>query len=71
MQRKKTLADYWALVLLFFALLLFWFGYRAPQADEAHFYVAIGLIFLIGFFVAIYWSKRRLGEFFSNMAGGR
>jgi hypothetical protein len=71
MQRKKTLADYWSLVLLFFALLLTYYGYQAPQDDEATFYYVLGAIFLIAFVVVLYWSKRYLGEFFSNQSGGR
>jgi Na+/proline symporter len=71
MARKKTLADYWSLVLLFFALLLTYYGYQAPQDDEAIFYYVLGAIFLVGFLIVLYWSKRHLGEFFSNLSGGR
>jgi hypothetical protein len=70
MNRKKTLTDYRSLVFLFLALLLTYYSYKASKDDKATFYYVLKAVFLIAFVVALYWSKRRLGELFSNLSGG-
>jgi CDP-diglyceride synthetase len=71
MKRKKTLADFWAVIFLVAAALMFYFARIEPQADIAWWYRAIAWGAVAAFFAAIGWSKWKLGEFFSNKAGGR
>jgi protein-S-isoprenylcysteine O-methyltransferase Ste14 len=71
MKRKKTLADFWAVIFLVGAALMFYFAYLEPQSDIAAWYRRIAWGAVAAFFAAIGWSKWKLGEFFSNEAGGR
>jgi hypothetical protein len=71
MKRKKTLADFWAVIFLVAAGLMFYFARIEPQADIAWWYQAIAWGAIAAFFTAIGWSKWKLKEFFSNLSGGR
>jgi hypothetical protein len=64
MKRKKTLADFWTVIFLVAAGLMFYFDRLEPQAD-----IAWGAI--AAFFAAIGWSKWKLKEFFSNQSARR
>lgn len=70
MKRKKTLADFWSLLFLVMAALLFYFALGEPQADIAAWYRRLACGFIVAFLAAIGWSKWKLGEFFSNESGG-
>jgi hypothetical protein len=71
MKRKKTLADFWACIFLVAGGLMFYFASIEPQSDIAAWYHRIAWGAIVAFFIAIGWSKWRLGEFFSNESGRR
>jgi CDP-diglyceride synthetase len=63
MKRKKTLADFWAVIFLVAAGLMFYFARLEPQADIAWWYQAIAWATIAAFFATIGWSKWKLKEF--------
>lgn len=71
MKRKKTLADFWAVLFLVGAALMFYFAHIEPQSDISAWYRRIAWGAILAFLAAIGWSKWKLGEFFSNESGGQ
>jgi hypothetical protein len=70
MKRKKTLADFWAVIFLVGSALFFYFAYDEPQEDIAWWYRSIAYSAMVAFLAAIGWSKWKLGKWFTNESGG-